>query len=299
MNPEQSIITEAAPARFGLNNVRKNTVEFIVQNPLGAAGALILIVLVIAAFTSPIIAPYDQERGDFLYMSGAPNSEHVLGTDHAGRDVLSRVMFGAQTTLLVAFIAVLCGTTVGALLGVASAYLGGKTDLIMQRAMEILQAFPDLILALLLLAALNPSLWTVTIAISVTRIPFGGRVIRSVALQIREMDYVTAARAIGATDTRVMLRHVTPQCGAPFLVLATAHLGVAILIEASLGFLGAGVPPPTATWGNMLSLAATSTFKPLWWLVVFPGLAITVTVLAFNLLGDALRDVLDPRLRNR
>ena len=123
--------------------------------------------------------------------------------------------------------------------------------------------------------------------------------IRSVALQIREMDYVTAARAIGATDARVMLRHVTPQCGAPFLVLATAHLGVAILIEASLGFLGAGVPPPTATWGNMLSLAATSTFKPLWWLVVFPGLAITVTVLAFNLLGDALRDVLDPRLRNR
>ena len=299
MNTEQTIAAETTPPKFGLTKLRRATWEFTVQNPLGAAGALILIFLVVVAISSPLIAPYEEERGDFLYMSGPPNAEHYLGTDHAGRDILSRVMFGAQTTLFVAFVAVLCGTTLGAVLGVASAYLGGKTDLIMQRAMEILQAFPDLILALLLLAALDPSLWTVTIAISVTRIPFGGRVIRSVALQIREMDYVTAARAIGANDWRVMFRHVSPQCGAPFLVLATAHLGVAILIEASLGFLGAGVPPPTATWGNMLSLASTSTFKPLWWLVVFPGLAITITVLAFNLFGDSLRDVLDPRLRNR
>ncbi len=299
MQSEQAISPDLESRNAGINGALRKIREFIIQNPLGAAGAFVLIVLVLVALTAPIVSPYDQERGDFLYMSGPPNADHVLGTDHAGRDVLSRVMFGTQTTLIVAFIAVLCGTTVGALLGVASAYLGGKTDLIMQRALEILQAFPDLILALLLLAALAPSLWTVTIAISVTRIPFGGRVIRSVALQIREMDYVTAARAIGATDMRVMLRHVTPQCGAPFLVLATAHLGVAILIEASLGFLGAGVPPPTATWGNMLALASTSTFKPLWWLVIFPGLAITITVLAFNLLGDALRDVLDPRLRNR
>ena len=299
MQPEQAVGAELASRSGGLNGILRKTREFIVQNPLGAAGALVLIVLAIVAITAPIASPHSQERGNFLYMSGPPNAEHLLGTDHAGRDILSRIMFGTQTTLLVAFVAVLCGTTVGALLGVASAYLGGKTDLIMQRAMEILQAFPDLILALLLLAALDPSLWTVTIAISVTRIPFGGRVIRSVALQIREMDYVTAARAIGARDSRVMMLHVTPQCVAPFLVLATAHLGVAILIEASLGFLGAGVPPPTATWGNMLSLASTSTFKPLWWLVVFPGLAITITVLAFNLLGDALRDVLDPRLRNR
>ena len=294
-----STITEAAPTGFRWSGMRNKTWEFIAQNPLGAAGALVLIIFIFVALAAPIIAPFSEERGDFLYMSGAPNGEHVLGTDHAGRDILSRVMYGSRTTLFVAFMAVLFGTTVGALLGVSSAYLGGKTDLIMQRCMEVLQAFPDLILALLLLAALNPSLWTVTIAISVTRIPFGGRVIRSVALQIREMDYVTAARAIGASDNRIMLLHVSPQCVAPFLVLATAHLGVAILIEASLGFLGAGVPPPTATWGNMLSLASTATFKPLWWLVVFPGLAITITVLSFNLLGDALRDVLDPRLRNR
>ena len=157
--------------------------------------------------------------------------------------------------------------------------------------------FPFLLAALL--SALDPSLWTVVLAISVTRLPFGGRVIRSVALQIREMEYVTSARAIGAKDFRIMFRHVAPQCVAPYLILATAHLGVAILIESGLGFLGAGVPPPTATWGNMLAFANFSSFKPLWWMAFYPGLAITVTVLAFNLFGDSLRDVLDPRLRNR
>ena len=273
--------------------------RFTAQNPLGAAGALVLILLILMALAAPIITPWPENKGDFTHMSGEPNAEHIFGTDQQGRDILSRVIFGTRTTLMVAFAAVLFGTTLGSVIGVVSAYSGGKVDLILQRFLEILQAFPDVILALLLLAALDPSLGTVTLAISVTRIPFGGRVIRSVALQIREMEYVTAARAIGANDIRIMIRHVAPQCGAPYLVLATAHLGVAILIESGLGFLGAGVPPPTATWGNMLAFANLASFKPIWWMAFYPGLAITITVLAFNLFGDSLRDVLDPRLRNR
>ena len=273
--------------------------RFTAQNPLGAAGALVLILLILMALAAPIITPWPENKGDFTHMSGEPNAEHIFGTDQQGRDILSRVIFGTRTTLMVAFAAVLFGTTLGSVIGVVSAYSGGKVDLILQRFLEILQAFPDVILALLLLAALDPSLGTVTLAISVTRIPFGGRVIRSVALQIREMEYVTAARAIGANDIRIMIRHVAPQCGAPYLILATAHLGVAILIESGLGFLGAGVPPPTATWGNMLAFANLASFKPIWWMAFYPGLAITVTVLAFNLFGDSLRDVLDPRLRNR
>ena len=204
-----------------------------------------LILLVLMALAAPLVAPWPEDKGDFSHMSGQPNADHLFGTDQQGRDVLSRVIFGTRTTLTVAFAAVLFGTTVGSLIGIVSAYSGGKIDLILQRLLEILQAFPDVILALLLLSALDPSLWTVILAISVTRIPFGGRVIRSVALQIREMEYVTSARAIGASDLRIMFRHVAPQCVAPYLILATAHLGVAILIESGLGFLGAGVPPPT------------------------------------------------------
>ena len=291
------LVEQTQPARRG--TLWRGLRRFIVQNPLGAAGAVVLLLLIFMALTAPLITPWPEHKGDFAHMSGEPNADHYFGTDQQGRDILSRVIFGTRTTLTVAIIAVLFGTTGGSLLGIVSAYLGGKVDLILQRLLEILQAFPDVILALLLLAALDPSLGTVILAISITRIPFGGRVIRSVALQIREMEYVTAARAIGANDIRIMFRHVAPQCIAPYLILATAHLGVAILIESGLGFLGAGVPPPTATWGNMLAFANFSSFKPLWWMAVYPGLAITITVLAFNLFGDSLRDVLDPRLRNR
>jgi peptide/nickel transport system permease protein len=178
---------------------------------------------------------------------------------------------------------------------VACGYLGGRFDLVSQRAMEVLQAFPDLILAMAISMAIGTGLPAVIVAIAITRLPFGGRVIRSVAISVREMPYVEAARAAGASAVRIMTRHVLPQCVAPYLVLATTHLGVAIVIEAALGFLGVGVPPPTATWGNMLADAITSLI-PQWWLVLFPGAAITITVLAFNLLGDGIRDTLDPRL---
>jgi ABC-type dipeptide/oligopeptide/nickel transport system permease subunit len=184
---------------------------------------------------------------------------------------------------------------VGSLWGVACGYLGGRFDLASQRIMEILQSFPDLILAMAISMAIGTGLPAVIVAIAITRIPFGGRVIRSVAITVREMAYVEAGRASGASAFRIMRLHVLPQCVAPYLVLATTHLGVAIVIEAALGFLGVGVPPPTPTWGNMLADSITG-LVPRWWLVLFPGLAITITVLAFNLLGDGIRDTLDPKL---
>ncbi len=228
-------------------------------------------------------------------MARPPDTQSFFGTDQVGRDTLSRVIYGARSSLIVAFASVLLGTTVGSLWGVASGYLGGRFDLVSQRITEVLQSFPDLILAMAISMAIGTGMPAVIIAIAVTRIPFGNRVIRSVALTVRELSYVEAARAAGSSQARVMLHHVLPQCVAPYLVLATAHLGVAIIIEAALGFLGVGIPPPTPTWGNMLADSLTS-LVPRWWLVFFPGLAITVTVLAFNLFGDGVRDTLDPRL---
>jgi ABC-type dipeptide/oligopeptide/nickel transport system permease subunit len=271
---------------------------FSKQSPVGAVAGVFLVFIALMAVLAPIVAPYHPLTADFTAMTEPPAGAHPLGTDPLGRDTLSRIIFGARYTLMVAFSAVLLGTTLGAVLGVASAYMGGKFDLGVQRVMEVLQAFPDLILALLLMVALGPGLGTVILAIAVTRIPFGGRVVRAVALQVREMDYVTAARAVGVSSVRIMRLHVAPQCIAPYLVLATAHLGVAIIIEASLGFLGVGIPPPTPTWGNMLAMQGNNLIPP-WWLVVYPGVAITLIVLAFSLFGDGLRDYLDPRLRGR
>ena len=253
------------------------------------------LLVVLVALTAPWIAPREPLKTDFRRMNKPPDAQSWFGTDQVGRDTLSRVMYGARTSLFVAFLAVLLGTTVGSLWGVACGYLGGRFDLVSQRIMEVLQAFPDLILAMAISMAIGTGLPAVIAAIAVTRIPFGGRVIRSVAISVREMPFVEAGRAAGASQLRVMTLHVLPQCVAPYLVLATTHLGVAIVIEAALGFLGVGVPPPTPTWGNMLADAITG-LVPHWWLVLFPGLAITVTVLAFNLLGDGIRDTLDPKL---
>ncbi|HME94010.1 MAG TPA: ABC transporter permease [Methylomirabilota bacterium] len=265
------------------------------QNWLSAAGGFVALLIVLVALTAPLIAPRDPLKANFRHMNKPPSVEAFFGTDQVGRDALSRVIYGARTSLFVAFAAVLLGTTVGSLWGVACGYIGGRFDLMSQRVMEIFQSFPDLILAMAISMAIGTGLPAVIVAIAITRVPFGGRVIRSVALSVSAMPFVEAGRAAGASPLRVMARHVLPQCVAPYLVLATTHLGVAIVIEAALGFLGVGVPPPTPTWGNMLSDAITG-LVPQWWLVLFPGLAITVTVLAFNLLGDGIRDSLDPRL---
>jgi len=265
------------------------------HNWLSAAGGIVAFLIVLIALAAPLVAPRDPLKADFRHMNKAPSTEAFFGTDQVGRDALSRVIYGARTSLFVAFSAVLLGTTLGSLWGVACGYLGGRFDLLSQRVMEILQSFPDLILAMAISMAIGTGLPAVIVAIAITRVPFGGRVIRSVALSVSAMPFVEAGRAAGATQLRVMTLHVLPQCVAPYLVLATTHLGVAIVIEAALGFLGVGVPPPTPTWGNMLADAITG-LVPQWWLVLFPGLAITVTVLAFNLLGDGIRDSLDPKL---
>jgi len=271
--------------------------HFARRSPMSAFWGLIAAAIIAMAIFAPVVAPYNPVKSDFRAMQKPPNERHLFGTDQLGRDNLSRVIYGARASLTVALGAVLFGTTLGALWGLASGYLGGRFDLISQRIIEFLQSFPDLILAMAIAMALGAGFGTVIVAIAITRIPFGGRVVRAVVLSLKEMSYVEAARGVGASKLRIMLRHILPQCVAPYLILATTHLGVAIIIEAALGFLGVGIPPPTPTWGNMLADSLNAGLVPPWWLVLFPGAAITLTVLAFNLLGDGIRDVLDPRLR--
>jgi peptide/nickel transport system permease protein len=291
----QAALAGGRVERLRERSVARELALFARRNPLAVAGGLVGLLIVIMAITAPLIAPADPLKTDFRRMSKPPDGRSLFGTDQVGRDTLSRVIHGARSSLIVAFASVLLGTTIGALWGVASGYLGGRFDLVSQRITEVLQSFPDLILAMAISMAIGTGMPAVIVAIAITRLPFGNRVIRSVALTIREQSYVEAARAAGGSSLRVMTQHVLPQCAAPYLVLASTHLGVAIIIEAALGFLGVGIPPPTPTWGNMLAESLTS-LVPHWWLVFFPGLAITVTVLAVNLFGDGIRDTLDPKL---
>ena len=271
--------------------------RFLTTKPLGAASGLILLTMGLLAVFAGRISPYDPIEVDVRNIRSAPSAEHVLGTDYNGRDVLSRILHGGRISLTVGLLSVVLGTGLGAVWGLVSGYLGGDFDLLTQRLLEVILSFPSLVLAMIFMVAFGASLTGVVLAIAITRIPYSTRVIRAVALSVREVTYVEAARALGASTPKILARHVAPNCLAPFLVIGTAHLGVAILIEASLSFLGAGVPPPAPTWGQMLGGVVSESVRPLWWLVVFPGLAITVTVLAFNLFGDALRDVVDPKLR--
>jgi peptide/nickel transport system permease protein len=281
-----------APLR--LQRRRRGLGVFIKRSPMTVFWGCITAAILLMAVAAPVVAPYEPLKSDFRAMSKPPDAKHYFGTDQIGRDTLSRVIYGSRASLTVAFGAVLFGTTLGALWGLASGYFGGRFDILSQRMIEFLQSFPDLILAMAIAMALGAGIGTVIVAIAITRIPFGGRVIRAVVLSLKEMSYVEAARGLGASHLRMMLRHILPQCIAPYLILATTHLGVAIIIEAALGFLGVGIPPPTPTWGNMLSDALNAGLVPPWWLVLFPGAAITLTVLAFNLLGDGIRDILDP-----
>ena len=270
---------------------------FARRYPLGFAGAWVILIVAILAIAAPLVAGQDPREVKLGEFREKPSGSHLLGTDYQGRDIFSRVIFGGRVSLAISFLSVLLGTTVGAVWGVGSGYVGGRFDIISQRILEVFMAFPALILAMVLLVGFGAGLWTVVVAIAITRLPYGVRVVRSVAISVKELAYVDAARSIGASDLRIIAFHVTPQCIPHYLVLASAHLGVVIIIEASLGFLGVGIAPPTPTWGNMLGGAVSNVLVPHWPLVVFPGVAIALVVLGFNYFGDTIRDALDPRLR--
>jgi peptide/nickel transport system permease protein len=259
----------------------------------------VIVVMFAVALLASLIAPYNPVAVDFSAMLSAPSSQHWLGTDAFGRDVLSRLIYGSRTALLVGFGAAFIGATAGAVLGVGSAYFGGRLDLYLQRVMDVFLAFPLIILALALVAILGNSIPNLIMAITIPMIPRCALVIRSSALSIREMPYVDAARAAGFGHARIILRHMLPNVMASYLVMLTAFLGQAILLEASLSFLGLGVQEPTAAWGLMLRGAAVEFAEAAPWMAIFPGLAISLAVFAFNLFGDSLRDALDPRLRTQ
>lgn len=270
---------------------------FCRRRPLGAAGAAVVALMILEALSATLIAPYDPLAVDFGAMLSAPSGEHWLGTDAFGRDVLSRLIYGSRTALMVGFGAAFFGATAGAVLGVGSAYFGGRIDLYLQRVMDVFISFPLIILALAMVAILGNSLPNVITAITIPMVPRCALVIRSSALSIREMPYVDAARAAGFGHARIIFRHMLPNVMAPYLIMLTAFLGQAILLEASLSFLGLGVQEPIAAWGLMLRGAAVDFAETAPWMAIFPGLAISLAVFAFNLFGDSLRDALDPKLR--
>jgi peptide/nickel transport system permease protein len=267
--------------------------------PLGAAGAFVVLVMIFAAVFAEVIVPYDPEYNAYEYMFTAPGAQYWLGTDDFGRDILSRIIYGARTALFVGFVAAFIGATGGLVLGVASAYFGGWFDLIVQRIMDVFMAFPLIILALAVVAVLGPGIDKVIIAITIPFIPQCARVVRSSALAIREIPYVDAARACGFSHARIILRHMVPNVMAPYLIMITAFVGQAILLEAVLAFLGLGVQEPTPAWGLMLKSGAEEYAESAPWIPIFPGVAISLAVFGFNLFGDALRDALDPKLRSQ
>jgi len=269
------------------------------KKPLGAVGACIILVFCCVALFAPWIAPFDPLAIDSNNLLTPPNSVNWFGTDEFGRDIFSRLIWGARISLFVGFMAVLLGTTLGSLLGLVSGFFGGRLDTVIQRIMDTLMAFPMLVLALAMVAALGPSIRNVIIALAVVIMPNAARVLRSTVLSVKEKPFVEAAKNLGFSKARILFKHVLPNCIAPFIILATAGLGSAILSEASLSFLGLGTPPPEPSWGAMLSGKTQRYMTEAPWLAIFPGLAITFVVFGFNFLGDALRDFLDPRLRSR
>lgn len=291
----QTLEDLAAPRSGWLDVV----LDFARQRPLGAVGAAIILVTAVLTAAAGWIAPYDPLSNDYAAMLAAPSAGHWLGTDAFGRDVLSRIIYGSRTALTVGLGASLIGTVLGSLIGVTSAYFGGRTDLIVQRVMDVFFAFPVIILALAVVAILGTGAGNVILAIATPMVPRCARVVRSSALAAREMPYVDAARASGFGHTRIILRHMLPNVMAPILIMGTAFLGEAILLEASLSFLGLGVQEPIAAWGLMLRGAAVEFAETAPWMAIFPGLAISFAVFGFNLFGDSLRDALDPRLRTQ
>lgn len=267
------------------------------RKPLGLAGVTVVLLVCLTALLADVAAPYDPVKVDSIARLDAPSREHLLGTDGLGRDLLSRMMYGARVSLYVSFGTVIISTIIGALVGVVSGYLGGKMDLGLQRIVDGFQAFPLLLIAMLVVVTLGPSVSSLIAALSLSTFAGKARVARGVTLSIREEDYVLACRAIGAGLPRIIRVHVLPNVFPHLIVLATASFGGIILAESSLSFLGFGVPPPNPTWGGILGGEGVKYMEKAPWLSVVPGLALTIVVLGFNLGGDALRDILDPRLR--
>ena len=291
--PALPAIKTRQPSMFG---------DFCRQQPLGAVSFVVIFAMMFAGIFSPLVAPYDPLEIDFASLLGAPSWEHWCGTDAFGRDICSRLIYGSRTALVIGFTSSFAGSSIGAILGIASAHFGGKIDDWIQRFVDILLAFPLIVLALVVVAAFRK--FTIggvdvnlIVAIAIPIIPRVARVVRAAALSIRTMPYVDAARAAGYSNSRIIFRHMAPNVVAPYLIMFTAFIAQAILLEASLSFLGLGVTEPTAAWGLMLSGNAADFYRQAPWMILFPGIAISLAVFAFNLFGDSLRDYLDPRFK--
>ena len=303
MSTELAQIAESTPSLPV--RILSASLRFTKRRPLAAAGIFIIILMCLMAILADFVTwydPIDWRLGDKLsppltVSDKEPFSTFLMGTDDKGRDIWAQIAVGAQVSLMVGFLSVAFGSGLGGVLGVVSAWFGGKTDQIIQRAMDALMSIPTLILALAVTSVLGQTIENIIIAVGVVQIPRANRVVRAQALTVKETQYVDAARAIGANNIRIMAQHITPQCVAPFLIIATSALGIAILTEASLSYLGLGVPPPRPSWGGMLSGAARDYFILAPWMAIWPGLGLSLAVYGFNLFGDGLRDALDPRLR--
>ncbi len=280
-----------------LRRARSAVLDFIRRRPLGVAGAVVIVVMVFAAVFADVVAPYGPQEGTFSGLPEPPSLQHLLGTDAFGRDVFSRLLYGSRTALLVGFSSSLVGSTLGLILGVVGSYFGGKTDEIIERFMDVLISFPLVVIAIAVIAALGPGTTNVIAAITLPVIPRVARVVRSSGLAVVRMPYIEAARSVGVRAPRIMFRHMVPNVFAPYLIMLTAFLGQAVLLEATLSYLGLGVVEPEPAWGNMLRGQGMQFLDQAPWLAIAPGVAISLAVFGFNLFGDSLRDALDPRLR--
>jgi peptide/nickel transport system permease protein len=285
------------PEKHGTARVWHAINLFVRKKPLGAIGAVMLFSFIFVAIFAPWLATHDPDLNNYRARVKPPSAEHWFGTDNFGRDIYSRVVYGARISMSVGILATLIGTSIGALTGLLSGFLGGRVDQVIQRIADVMFTIPGLVLAMAIVTMLGPSLLNVVIAISIPRIPDTNRVIRSAVLSVKESLYVDAAHAIGCANWRIMLQHILPNVTAPYIVIASAGLAGAILVEASLSFLGMGVPPPAPSWGRMLSTEGMRFFETATWMAIFPGVFISAAVFGANLFGDALRDVLDPKLR--
>jgi peptide/nickel transport system permease protein len=291
--------TTALEDTAAVPRARSSVLDFCRREPLGTFGLVLVAVMAVAGLGAEWIAPYSPTANDFAAMTEPPSWAHIMGTDQFGRDLFSRIVFGARTAFIVGFSCALVGGFAGLVLGVGSAYFGGRIDTVLQRVNDVIMAFPLIILALAVIAVFGSGVFNVVLAITIPLIPRCARVVRSSALSIREVPYIDAARACGFGHARIILRHMVPNVLAPFLIMLTAFVGQAILAEASLSYLGLGVQEPVAAWGLMLQGGAEEYATTAPWIAIFPGVAIAFTVFGFSLFGDALRDALDPKLRER